>query len=680
MEERNGWKNRYVNYIKVEKNPWVILFLLLIPILGLLINGYRYDVVDHALYIPMIDRAVNPALFPNDYLFDEPSEEYNFWLPIITLLARFFPLEWIFFVGYALTRLGLFWAIYHVSLNLFGRRGAAALAVLLLILPKSVGGTATATQDTFFTLRSTAMPVAIAFLIPYFRGRLVLAAIICGIAFLIHPITTIPLIFLLMFRLLIDALRHDWRAPAKAFGVFLLCILTLLVRVFLIDRANPSNLSFFSRSDPQWIEIIKQRDSYIFFSVWGRDAFLSLAAYFAILLTILLFRRWYTVNELNKSAPYQEYSRSYIRETDLWAYGVIIVCAGLFIVGGVFVEWYPLPLVVQLQVVRSSYLMANLAVVYVAWLLWEGVFRLRKSFSTPSHRPKPHEIASRFVCSSIGIFIPIYIATLFMSQSTHQLMLGCVSIICWWVCSLFLLMPLVYGSFRSLTPSSYGFHLNRLHFLIGGGVGIAWFVIILLLRGFFVKAFSWQILRVVLVGFVFLETVHFLANWRDWVKIKRFTAGCLLITTFLALITLNFDRLEQILTKKGQLINHVNLPGKLPHSDWIDVQQWCKANTPIDSIFFVPPDIQGFRVHSQRVIVGDWKDGAPCVFSERYAKKWWVRMEELRGYDSFDETRLNQLKEKYGASYAVTRKSQQLNFPTEYQNNGFAVYALRKQP
>jgi len=664
MEERNGWKNQNVGYIKIEKNPWAILFLLLITILGLLINGYHYDTVDHALYIPMIDRTLEPALFPNDYLFDEPSEEYNFWLPIVTLLARLFPLEWIFFVGYVLTRFGLFWAIYHLSLNLFGRRGAAALAVLLLILPKPIGGTATATQDTFFTLRSTAMPIAIAFLIPYFRGRLVLTAIICGIAFIIHPITTIPLIFLLIYRLLIAVVRHEkmsaepssfWRAPAKAFGVFLLCILPLLIRVFLIDRANPSNLSFFSRSDPQWIEIIKQRDSYIFFSVWGRNAFLSLAAYFVTLLAILLFRRWYTVNQQNASASYQEYSRSYIRETNLWAYGVIIVCTILFIIGGVFVEWYPLPLVVQLQIVRSSYLMANLSVIYVAWLLWEGVFRLRKSVAIPSLRRKPIEAASRFIHSSIGIFIPIYIATLFMSQSTHQFMLGCVSIICWWVC----------------------FHFDRLHFLIRVAGGLAWFAIIFSLKGFFVKAFSWQILRVVLIGFVFLESVHFLTNWRDWVMIKKITAGCLLITTFLTLITLKKGGLENILTKKGQLVYHVNLPGRLPRSDWIDVQQWCKANTPIDAMFFVPPDIQGFRVHSQRAIVGDWKDGAPCVFSERYAKKWWARMEELRGYDSFDETKFNQLKEKYKASYAVTRQSQRLDFPMKYQNNGFVVYTLR---
>jgi hypothetical protein len=385
---------------------------------------------------------------------------------------------------------------------------------------------------------------------------------------------------------LTEGFRQNWRSSAKAFGVFLICIFPLLVRVFLIEHANPSDLNFFSRSDPQWIEIIKQRDSYIFFSIWGRDAFLSLATYFAILLAILLFRRWYNVNELNKSEQRQEYSGNNIRESDLWAYGVIIVCAGLFIIGGVFVEWYPLPLVVQLQVVRSSYLLVNLAIIYVAWLLWEGAQRSRKYLAIPATiyslthpRPLPRgEFIRRFLGSSIGKVIPVFIATLFMTQSTNQLILGSVTLFFWWL----------------------SFHLERLHFLLRAAIGLAWLVIILWFRGFFLEALDWRLICVVLMGFVFIEFAYsnfsflliklffqtFLCKekfeqkkrrgkekfgWKGWRMLKRLTAGCLLITTVLALITFNFSKLNQILTK-GQFTHQINLPGKLPRSDWIDVR------------------------------------------------------------------------------------------------------------
>ena len=231
------------------------------------------------------------------------------------------------------------------------------------------------------------MPFAIAFLIPYFRGRLFLAAIICGVAFLIHPITTIPLVCLLGLRLLIDGFRDDWRISAKAFGVFLICILPLLIRVFLIDRANTSDLSFFSHSDPQWLEIIRQRDSYIFLSVWRENAFVSTITYLVILLVTLFFRRFSKMgrNEVS-SLTTNGLPGQRTGETDFWALGVIIVCVGLFIIGGVFVEWYPLPLVVQLQVLRSLYLIINLSMIYAAWLLWEGVRHSRRFISTPANQ------------------------------------------------------------------------------------------------------------------------------------------------------------------------------------------------------------------------------------------------------------------------------------------------------
>ncbi len=58
---------------EIEENRWLLLFLILAPICGVLINGYRFGVSDQALYIPMIDRAIDGELFSHDYLFGEPS-------------------------------------------------------------------------------------------------------------------------------------------------------------------------------------------------------------------------------------------------------------------------------------------------------------------------------------------------------------------------------------------------------------------------------------------------------------------------------------------------------------------------------------------------------------------------------------------------------------------------------
>ena len=527
--------------IQIEKSPWVWLFLLFVTILGLMLNGYRYGASDQALYIPMIDRAVNSELFPNDFLFDEPSGEYNFWVPLMATLARYFSLEWIFFLTYALTRFGLFWAIYHLALNLFGDRRAAILAVFFVLVPTRVGGTATATQDTFCTLRSTAMPFAIAFLIPYFRGQLRTASIICGVTFLIHPITAIPLVGLLGLRLVIEGFRNGWQSAAKPLGVFTLCTLPLFIRVFLIDRANPSDLSLFSRSDPEWLEIIRERDSYIFLTNWNQDAFQSIAVPLILLIGILYFRRWRSRRQAG-NGPITQGAR--IRETDRWAFGLIMICLVLFIIGAVFVEWVPLPLVVQLQVLRNFYLLINLSEVYFAWLLIE------------------------------------------------------------------------------------------------------------------------------LIGLIGFKIFHTLTKRGQAERFKHVVAGCLVIIS----CVLALPRLSWI--DEGEARDYIHLPGKLPHSDWIDVGEWCQANTPIDTTFFVPTNTSGFRIYSQRSSVGDRKDGAPCVFSERYAKEWRMRMIDLAGYDTLNEAKFKQLAEKYLASFIITRKGHRLGFPVLYQNDAYTVYAL----
>ena len=295
------------------------------------------------------------------------------------------------------------------------------------------------------------------------------------------------------------------------------------------------------------------------------------------------------------------------------SYAVIIVCVVLFIVGFVFVEWYPLPLVVQLQVIRSSYLVINLALIYVAWLLWEGVQRWREIYDKSSaHRL--YSFIRRFVFLPVGIIIPLYIATLFIDRLTNQLILGTVSVIFWFLC----------------------FHSRKLHILWRSVIGLLYIAIIIVFRNYFVKALDWQTIRIVLMASAVFQIAYIIAHWHDWVQTKKVAMSSLLFVIILALIGIKFDVLKQTLFE-GQFTQRINLPDRIPRSDWVDAQKWCKDNTPIDAIFLTPPDIGGFRIYSQRTIVGDSKDGAPCVFSESYAKNWQARMDELGSYNSFDE-------------------------------------------
>jgi hypothetical protein len=123
-------------------------------------------------------------------------------------------------------------------------------------------------------------------------------------------------------------------------------------------------------------------------------------------------------------------------------------------------------------------------------------------------------------------------------------------------------------------------------------------------------------------------------------------------------------------------LQRINLPHRLPADSWRDVQQWIAENTPADAVFFVPPDTRAFRIYAKRSSVVDWKDGAPSVFSERYAKTWWERMTRLQGYENLGAQEWRELAARYRASFLVARANSPLQFPKPYDNGAFAVYLI----
>ena len=129
------------------------------------------------------------------------------------------------------------------------------------------------------------------------------------------------------------------------------------------------------------------------------------------------------------------------------------------------------------------------------------------------------------------------------------------------------------------------------------------------------------------------------------------------------------------------LPNHyASVRHRLRRSDWVDVQLWCRENTPKNATFLTPPDLAGFRVFSERPVVGEWKDGTQQYFSDRFAEEWWRRMQDVGGVDaSFRQQREGRLLEtarRYGAQYLVFPMMRPRRFPLLYANDEFAVYSL----
>lgn len=108
--------------------------------------------------------------------------------------------------------------------------------------------------------------------------------------------------------------------------------------------------------------------------------------------------------------------------------------------------------------------------------------------------------------------------------------------------------------------------------------------------------------------------------------------------------------------------------------DWIDIQLWSKNNTDINSLFLTNPNEKGFRIYSNRAIVGEYKDGGPVLFSYEYALEWDNRMKIISDFDKFTENNFLEVRKTFPYDYLVVANNKRLNFKKIYQNKSYVVY------
>jgi hypothetical protein len=112
---------------------------------------------------------------------------------------------------------------------------------------------------------------------------------------------------------------------------------------------------------------------------------------------------------------------------------------------------------------------------------------------------------------------------------------------------------------------------------------------------------------------------------------------------------------------------------------WRAAQNWVRENTPRDAVILTPPKEAGFRVFSERTIVGEWKDGTQQYFDDSFVREWGARMEILGDeYAKLPDEQLLALAHRFGARYIVApRRNRPRSLPRVYDNPGFEIYAVQ---
>lgn len=110
-------------------------------------------------------------------------------------------------------------------------------------------------------------------------------------------------------------------------------------------------------------------------------------------------------------------------------------------------------------------------------------------------------------------------------------------------------------------------------------------------------------------------------------------------------------------------------------------QNWARERTPKTAVFLTPPQEAGFRVFSERAIVGEWKDGTQQYFDDDFAREWGRRMEAVmaREFGKYSDDEIVALAREFGADYIVGQ-GRRRKLPIAFDGGSTVVYSLPSGP
>lgn len=319
----------------------------LVPIFAVLVTansaGYRFGVSDQAFYIPAIDRAMVPSLFPHDSALVEPQarllalDEMMAWLAEATGAS----LPNLFLAGYCLTVLVFAAGVFAIGRTLYRSSAAALVLLTALTLRHRIAQTGVNTFEGYFHPRVLAFGLGLFVIAALLRRRVVLAAAGVAGAMLIHPTTGIWFGVLVLGALV--ARPGGWRLAAAIAGA--------CTSAGLLIVTSGAARSAFVVMDPAWTAVFASKD-YLFPMEWATSNWLANAIAPTVLAAICIVRL--------RASLADEGER-----------GLMLGAAAL-----VLLFLFSLPfsqarvaLAVQLQIPRVLWIVDFLATAYLVWAL-----------------------------------------------------------------------------------------------------------------------------------------------------------------------------------------------------------------------------------------------------------------------------------------------------------------------
>lgn len=627
--------------VRATRSVLWLLACVLLATAHVLMAGYRLGVGNQTIQIPFIKKYIaddaSIKLFENDQMVGQTIDNYpSYFFKALAVAVKAWDVAPVYLALHFLTAFAVLAGAYALCKAIFrdGWTGLVMIAILFFGHHRALAGDEM--YSVGFTHTWFVFPLAIFAMVLLYRGWTLAAFLLAGFIFNLHALTSAYLAVMFGFWGLLNLRTIGWRKLllcCAAFGVVAVPTLYLMLQ---------HRQSF----DAQWVFLTRVRSpDHSFPTTWWQT---NTADVPRMALLLGLFA-------LSLSFPAPENRQ----RTTLALVAAVLI---LFVEGFVFSELLPVPVVMRAQLFRSSRLLQVLLFAHIAWGIVQG-------FRGDPDKPRPW-------------YWPL------------EILAAALTLIALSVKGLVPLLPIAFAV-TALVALLAG-RLSWLQALVVGAVGV-------------VVLMAWHQIQFAIPG-LRGETLHlgdlgtrigaFFDAWRDpsnlglliallsgvglWV-VSRLRLASWANVTFVAQGALVCILLFATLRKPL-------LADQASDDPWVDVQRWAATSTPAEATFLTPPDRSGFRMYSDRSVVGEWRDGTQMYFTATYGKEWYERMQTLRpgimynekgtqqlspgkALVQLDDNQIIALARQFKASHIVLpADGRERNLKSVYANDQWAVY------
>jgi GH35 family endo-1,4-beta-xylanase len=576
--------------------------ILLLALAQVMWAGYRLGVGNQTIQIPFLKRSIDSQLYKGDAMVEQTLPFYSsyFYKGVAKIVAwvepmakpdaagriPFDPVTSVYFWLHVLTAAAALAAAYALGRAMFKSRAAG---VVLLLIMLAGHHRALAGDDLYsvgFTHTWAVFPLAIAAMGLLYVNRWFLAFALLGIIFNLHALTAAYLFVMFGAWSVLEfpRPRQWWRLIIMAglFGLIALPTVSDMIRQKQVFT-------------PQWMELTRVRSAdHSFPSSWWADGSTDIPRFLLIAgLAAVGFSFTTDASTRRKSI------------------GMLLGAGLLFLIGTVFTEIWPMPTVIRAQLFRASRLVVVVMLAHVAYGVVRGWGMLLTQRAPEAESSGDVPSVTRW-----GGFLEAIVATAMFACVFVEGMFDWTP----WVLLAAMLVALVNGRLSKIQAAISGMALLVCL--------IAWRQISLHIPGLNQS-----------IGQVFHT---------DWMLLKRkgFEAGpALALAIGVAIGAWVLMRLRTGprvklcgLVAIGFICTIVALygyrdsvwNGGITSDPWVQAQLWASKYSPRDAVFLTPPQQGGFRIYSERPVVGEWRDGTQLYFASQFAEDWGKKMSKLR--------------------------------------------------